>query len=122
MGWTVYRHILPNKKMYIGITGQRPKKRWQNGNGYITSDYFYRAIQKYGWGNIKHEILYENLSKEEACKKEIELILKYKTTDRKNGYNRTFGGETPVLTEETKNKIRISHIGVNNPMYGKRDR
>ena len=33
--YAVYMHIFPNKKKYIGITGQKPKERWRvNGNGY----------------------------------------------------------------------------------------
>ena len=30
----VYMHIFPNKKIYIGITMQKPEKRWRNGYGY----------------------------------------------------------------------------------------
>ena len=119
MNWSVYCHTTPDNKMYIGITGQKPRKRWQNGYGYINNKYFYNAIQKFGWNRIKHEILYDGLSKEDACKKEIELISKYKTTDRTNGYNIETGGTTPIMSEETKRKISVSHMGINNPMYGK---
>ena len=59
-------HICPNNKKYIGITCQEPEKRWINGKGYKTNDYFFRAIQKYNWNNIKHEILFNNLTKKEA--------------------------------------------------------
>ena len=27
--YAVYMHIFPNKKKYIGITGQKPKERWR---------------------------------------------------------------------------------------------
>ena len=57
--WTVYMHITPNNKKYIGITSQIPNKRWRNGKGYKKC-LFLNAIKKYGWGNIKHEILFDN--------------------------------------------------------------
>lgn len=30
--YTVYKHTTPSGKVYIGITGQKPERRWQNGN------------------------------------------------------------------------------------------
>lgn len=81
MGYTVYKHTTPSNKVYIGITSQNVNKRWQNGYGYTGSKYFSRAISKYGWDNIRHDILYENLTKERACEIEIELIDKYKSYD-----------------------------------------
>ena len=73
--YCVYKHIFPNNKVYIGVTCRKPEYRWDNGNGYTnTQRKIYNAIQKYGWENVKHEILFENLTKEEAEQKEIELI------------------------------------------------
>ena len=107
MEFYVYKHTCPNEKIYIGITKQQPIKRWgYNGYGYRKNTLFYRAIQKYGWSNIKHEILYENLSKEEAEQKEIELIEKYKSNQPKYGYNIANGGNTTgTVSEVTKEKI-----------------
>lgn len=107
MEFYVYKHTCPNEKIYIGITKQQPIKRWgYNGYGYRKNTLFYRAIQKYGWSNIKHEILYENLSKEEAEQKEIELIEKYKSNQPKYGYNIANGGNTTgTVSEATKEKI-----------------
>ena len=66
----VYKHTFPNNKVYIGITQQQPEKRWKNGLGYDShQEIMKRAIKKYGWNNIKHDILFQNLSKDEACKK-----------------------------------------------------
>jgi len=110
----VYKHTTPNNKVYIGITCQEPKKRWLYGKGYIHCKYFYKAIQKYGWKNIKHEILFENLSREEAIQKEIELIEKYDSTNSKKGYNISKGGEGNfgvVFTEERKKNISKAKMG-----------
>lgn len=93
--YVVYKHTSPSNKVYIGITSRNPEKRWgKNGNKYLRHKHFYNAIQKYGWDNFKHEILFENLTKEEACQKEIELIAFYKSNDRSFGYNQSTGGES----------------------------
>ena len=101
--WVLYKHTFPNGKVYIGITSQDVKDRWRkNGEGYIGQPIMERAIKKYGWENIKHEILLENLSKEEAGKKESEYIEKYHSYYKDPlgpGYNMTKGGEGMVLTD-----------------------
>lgn len=90
--YCVYCHTnLINNKKYIGITSQLPNHRWgKDGNGYKGQLKFYRAIQKYGWDNFSHEILFENLTLEDANEKEKELIKTYDTV--KKGYNVTLGG------------------------------
>lgn len=85
--FTVYKHTAPNGKVYIGITSQTPKDRWQDGFGYEYNTNFWHDIVKYGWDNISHEILYEDVSKEVAQQLETELIHKYKSTNFKYGYN-----------------------------------
>ena len=32
--YTVYKHISPSNKVYIGITSIDPKQRWNSGHGY----------------------------------------------------------------------------------------
>lgn len=90
--YTVYMHTLPNGKCYIGLTKQNPVLRWDYGHGYKHNEYFYRAIQKYGWNNIKHEILFTDLTKDEAEEKEIALIAQFKSNKRGYGYNIDAGG------------------------------
>lgn len=114
MEYCVYMHTCPKGKVYIGITRNDPLKRWQNGRGYRTNEYFTRAIKKYGWENFKHEILFTGLSEKEAKKKEIYLIAKYKSNQRKYGYNISSGGESrsgTKLTEDHKEKIRQGNLG-----------
>lgn len=108
MSYIVYKHTCPNGKVYIGITKQAPNKRWLNGLGYEHNNYFFKAIKKYGWQNIKHEILFNNLNEKEAKEKEIELIKYYKSNQREYGYNITNGGDGVhgfKHTEETLSKI-----------------
>ena len=142
--YLVYMHICPNNKKYIGITCKNENKRWNNGNGY-KNQYFYRAINKYGWNNIQHVIIARGLTEEESKWLEIELIKVNNTTNPEFGYNITLGGEgcsgykhtqewkdnhskamsgenNPnygiIASEERKEKQRKAMIGENNPMYG----
>lgn len=104
--YTVYMHISPSGKRYIGITTNDAKYRWNSGHGYTQNPYFMSAIKKYGWKNIEHKILFEGLAQEEAEAKEIELISFYKSNDRKFGYNISNGGtSTGKHSDETKLKI-----------------
>lgn len=136
--YTVYMHEhIESGKKYIGITCKVPKHRWDNGKGYPPKSHFGKAIAKYGWDMFNHIILCTGLSKEEACKMEIDLIAKYNTTNHEHGYNNSTGGELSGLgsrfsmTEETKAKMRKpkseehkKHMseakkGERNAMYGK---
>lgn len=91
--YCVYIHTFPNKKKYVGITSTNVLDRWgKNGNGYKSQQLMKRAIDKYGWDNIKHEIVMHNLTEEEACKVEIALIKELNTTDHNYGYNALEGG------------------------------
>ena len=104
-----------NNKKYIGITKQQPEERWgKNGNNYKSSPHFYSAIQKYGWDNFEHIVLLGNITKEEACLLEQELIKNYNSTDRNFGYNSTTGGETFEMSEESRIKKSESMMGNKN--------
>lgn len=108
MSYCVYMHIAPNGKRYIGITSLCVNRRWENGSGYRTQ-VFHRAIEKYGWDNIKHIVLFENLTKDQAEEKEKMLIKKYNSNNPKFGYNRNEGGQSNYKhTEEAKKKMSIS--------------
>ena len=137
----VYKHTSPSGKSYIGITHQKPNLRWRSkGQGYKQCTVFYTAIMKYGWENFQHEILFENLSYEEASEKEKEMIIKYNSLVP-HGYNIDEGGysgtkfkkEVIAFNEELKcrlyesitdaatdmhlNPSTISHV-IERPMKG----
>lgn len=119
--YTVYMHISPSGKRYIGITCRKPKHRWNNGKGYEGNKYFYSAINKYGWDNFEHIIIAKGLDGETAKWLEIELIKEWYTTNKNYGYNITLGGEGGngyKHTEEFKKRMS-ERRGKNNPNYGK---
>lgn len=82
-----------NGKKYVGQTSRFLRERaGKNGCQYNKSSRFWNAIQKYGWDNFSPEILYDNLTKDEADELEIKTISDLQTTDDKYGYNIALGG------------------------------
>lgn len=63
-GYWVYAHITPEKDVYIGMSKQQPSERW------VSSLYNGTALQQYiecfGWENIEHRVLIDNLTKAQA--------------------------------------------------------
>lgn len=109
-----------NGKKYVGQTCKKyPNQRWRNGEGYKSSPHFYSAIQKYGWDNFEHEIIFKDLDLSQANEKEKELIAKYDTMNTDKGYNTRSGGMNGKHTEESKLKISQSRLGEKHHFYGK---
>lgn len=122
--FSVYMHTCPNDKVYIGLTSQEVTHRWgASGINYRGNRLFTRAIKKYGWNNIKHEVIADNLTKEQAIAMEIKLIAKYDSTNPQKGYNITKGGEGTFgvyPSIETRKKMSAARTGEKNPNYGKK--
>lgn len=117
--YSVYKHTFPNGKIYIGITGKPLSQRWKRGKNYRNNIYMTRAIEKYGWDNINHEVIGSELTKPEAEAKERELIALYKSNIPEYGYNITSGGEcVGKHSLETRQKLREIRAKLNNnPEY-----
>lgn len=110
--YTVYMHISPSNKVYIGITCQTIKERWRCGKGYKGCNHFNSAIKKYGWDNFTHIVLFNMLSKEDAELKEREFIKLFDSTNKKKGYNIENGGNSNGKhSEYTKQKIGNANRG-----------
>lgn len=116
--YTVYVHTTPSGKRYVGMTKRDPKERWNYGYGYKSQKVFWRAIVKYGWDNITHEIIATNLTHKEACELEQQLVARYNTTNSKFGYNQTVGGDGTVgfshknpHSDEWRKKVSIANTG-----------
>lgn len=129
--WIVYLHVIPKQinghnfdKYYVGITRYTLNIRSRkDGSGYKSQSYFYRAIQKYGWDNIRHIILKTDLTKDEAEFWETEYIRIYDSHNSKFGYNLTTGGEGLhgyIMSQETREKYNEVKKGEKNSFYGKK--
>ena len=118
--YKVYKHTFPNGKVYIGFTRQKLYRRWEKGKGYHNNILMLDAICEYGWDNIQHEVLFTGLTKEEAIKKEKELIVFYKSNQREFGYN-ICSGEFRTGIKHTENtKIKISKNRKGHPAYNRK--
>lgn len=85
-----YTRLDKNEIFYVGIGSDTKYKRAKNLS--LRTDYFKKIINK---SKHKLDIVFDNLSWEEACQKEIELIALYGRKDLKTGslVNFTDGGE-----------------------------
>ena len=110
--WTVYMHVFPNNKRYIGITHHEdPNIRWGvNGTNYA-GQYVYTGIKKYGWDNIEHIILFNNLTLPEAALLEACYIALYSSNNIGYGYTKTCGGEFPLELVKTAPYLVVTPRG-----------
>lgn len=106
----VYKHTnMTNGKVYIGVTSQKPSRRWHGGSGYRDQPVFWNAIQKYGWEGFSHEILHQGLSQSDAFRLEQEYIEQYKSSEREYGYNISGGGiDSTRFTQSYREKLSAS--------------
>ncbi len=112
MSGHIYLFTFPNGKYYVGQT-KNINIRWsQHKNATYTPNNpaytfpLYKAIRKYGWDNIKKEIL-EECPIDELNSKEVDYIQFYNCVSP-NGYNMNTGGNNFAMSEETKRKIGAS--------------
>lgn len=105
----VYLLTFPNGKQYCGYTSRSLQKRWNNGKGYDKCPLMKRAIDKYGWINVKKELLFTFDNAEEALNKEKEIIAEKQLTNQQFGYNLDSGGKPhgtqDYITDITRQKL-----------------
>lgn len=112
MEYTIYKHISPSKKFYIGITSEGMKKRWLKHcrkARFNSTTNFHKAIRKYGEINWQHEILcvFRTNDKKYAYQIEQSYIDMYDAL--KKGYNMDLGYGWNI----------VDRRGFLNPMYGR---
>lgn len=123
--YIVYVHITPDGMHYYGVTSNIKKRLSGNGVFYKTTS-LQTYIEKYGWENIQHKVLFENLSYDDALSIEDSLILsgwekgncinkkRSGHVKKEEGYNRKFydKNKDKILErnkkyyEDNKNKIK----------------
>ena len=97
--YSIYVHILPDGKKYVGITSQDVEYRWQLGWGYVTNKPFFNAINSVGWSNIQHKVLETVEDKETALKREEYYTLLWRSNEPEFGYN-IFVGNKDIRTDK----------------------
>lgn len=116
----IYKATFPNGKSYIGLTRKSLEIRKSQHRKFISHKkskrlIFYIAIRKYGWENVKWEILEDNINDFKYLKeREIFNILKHDSFIP-NGYNMTLGGEGSYgckVSDEHKEKLRRIFKGI----------
>lgn len=128
----IYKATFPNEKSYIGLTSYNLEKRKRkhfmesfNKNQKSYNVLFHKAIRKYGWENVKWEIIEDKIiNRDILIERESFNILKYDTF-MPNGYNMTLGGDGGDTYKNNPNykniiiKLKKRSAGKNNPMHGK---
>ena len=78
--YSVYQHITPDGMYYFGAT-QNVERRWSNNGAEYKRTALQPYIEKFGWDNIKHIVLFKDQTRENALWIEDFLI----TTAREDG-------------------------------------
>ena len=118
----VYLHKTPHNDeiFYVGIGVTK-----NFGRAFETSRrnvYHKNIVKKYGF---YVEIVCQDLTRQEACKKEMELIALYGRRDLDTGIlvNMTNGGDgvhKRIVSEESRKKMSFAKLGDKNYLYGKK--
>ena len=124
----IYKISSPKGKVYIGRTNNfdgRMAEHKCNAFTKKSKNSLHKAIRKYGWDNMKREILVE-IEPAQSQKIEEEFILAYDSVKR--GYNDTYNGgggsrwegryDTKEYAEFVE-KMKVINGGANNGMFGK---
>ena len=63
--FSVYQHVTPNKMYYFGTT-QNVERRWSNNGAEYKGTALQPYIEKFGWDNIQHIVLFRDQTRENA--------------------------------------------------------
>lgn len=90
--YSVYMHLFPNGKRYIGMTKDISRRWAGKSEEYSSQPAVYQAMQEFGWDAIEHIIIQSELTKSKAASLESQLIATHNTTNIDFGYNMSSGG------------------------------
>lgn len=105
----IYKITSPSGKIYIGQSRDINRRKYEYENHYRTKyqSRIFKSILKYGWENHKFEIICE-CDKSKLNELEVYYIKFYDTFNTEHGMNLTCGGTNAKMSDETKNKMKIS--------------
>ena len=63
--YSVYQHVTPDGMYYFGQTSNI-KRRWKNNGAEYKGTSLYPYIEKFGWNNIQHIVLFKDQTRENA--------------------------------------------------------
>ena len=122
---TFYIYVIQNKitnKIYVGKAAN-PEDRWSKHRIYAKGgkdkypdhfQYLHASIAKHGADQFTFQVIEEFDDETDCFEAEKFWIQFFRSWDKGYGYNLTAGGEGAagrILSDETKNKIRIKAIG-----------
>ena len=105
--YLIYALQSPSGRLYVGQTNNYNNRMRLHQREYSGCVAIRDAIQKHGWENIKHFILMEDLSLEEANYWEEHYISIF-DCQAPNGYNLTSGGDNFEVSQITKDRMSVS--------------
>jgi group I intron endonuclease len=117
-----------NNKIYIGYTEtslyRRISSHYYCSRNNFSNNFFKNALSKYDKKDFEWYILFISNDLKELKNKEMEFIKKFKSNNKKYGYNSSSGGEENKLNLESRKKIsnkakQRDIKGSNNPFFGK---
>jgi len=107
----VYAHTKPDGTIFYIGKGLKRRSRETR----LRNKYWQNVVNKYGYNIV---ILADNLTNKQALSEEILLIAHFKKFNTLT--NMTLGGEGMLgykMPQSSKDKIRITKWGINNPMF-----
>jgi group I intron endonuclease len=108
----IYKITSPTGRVYIGqsINIIRRWNEYKKLHGCGSKTRLYRSLKKYGHNKHKFEILCQ-CENRELNDKEIYYIDLYQCFNSESGMNLHSGGNNHTISDETREKLKISHLG-----------
>ena len=108
--YTVYQHVTPDNMYYFGQTNNI-KRRWRNNGAEYKRTALQPYIEKFGWDNIQHIVLFKEQTRENALFIENFLIETAREdgvciNQRRSGLISKEEGYKKQYYEENKEQIR----------------